>query len=78
VKNRIITAYAERASGPGWANAPLWVIEQDSNGKITERCIQPSKFTAEIHSLYDISQAAHIAMLNAVISSERKKKGGKP
>ena len=40
--DRILTAYAQSGSGPGWSNAPIWVIIRSSaTGILREECIQP-------------------------------------
>lgn len=41
---RIVCAYAEPASGPGWANQPLWVIvQQRGGGPMRAICLQPDE-----------------------------------
>ena len=64
----IITAYAESSSGPGWAtNQPIWVIVKNRlTGIIRKDCIQPRDQTEEMQILCKISEAAHVAMTNAV------------
>ena len=62
----IITAYAESAAGPGWANRPIWIIVRDVNGRIREECLQPGDQTIETNILYTICAAAHRAMVIAV------------
>jgi hypothetical protein len=69
----IITAYAEPAAGPGWANQPIWVILRDGNGKITEECIQPEDQTIDMAILYTVCAAAHRAMSVAVEKSTRRR-----
>ena len=74
----IITAFAERASGPGWANAPIWVIVQNGNGTMRRECIQPEERTAAMAWLYDTSESAHKSMTGAVLASTiptKKRKG---
>jgi hypothetical protein len=63
---KIITAFAEYAGGPGWANRPIWVIVRDANLRLREECIQPQNQTAEMHALFRVSNAAHEAMKSAV------------
>lgn len=73
----IITAYASRASGPGWANTPLWVVIRDSStGRIREEGIQPEHQTAGMRILYGISEQTHAAMVAEVadLVSRKKKK----
>jgi hypothetical protein len=63
----IVTAYAKPASGPGWANKPLWVvIGNKETGKFREDCIQPMEQTAGMVELYDFSALAHERMTNLV------------
>lgn len=62
----IVAVAPERFAGPGWANAPLTVYVQDTGGKIRRECIQPDEMSAEIVYLFDVCNAAHIAMTAAV------------
>ena len=71
--DHIVTAYAESASGPGWANAPVWVVVKDIDGKLRIECLQPNEQSAEIYSLYEISQATHSAMVSAVKSLPKRR-----
>lgn len=61
----IVTAYAEDAAGPGWANLPIWIIIKGDDG-IRVECLQPDEQTREMLILYDTSQAVHLAMKHAV------------
>ena len=71
---RIVTAYAERANGPGWANSPIWVIVRDRFGNLREECLQPDEQTAEMAVLYRVSEAAHSAMVSAVETARAARK----
>ena len=62
---RIVTAWAESASGPGWANAPVWYLVKTDIG-YDVRCIQPSEQTRDMVLLYRLSQEAHLSMTAAV------------
>lgn len=70
---RVVTAYAETASGPGWSNTPLWVIIEDHNGYCRRACIQPKEFSIAIHTLYDISLSVHAAMKYAVFMAMNRR-----
>lgn len=71
----VVTAYASRASGPGWANTPLWVVIRDRvTGLYREDCIQPEHQTAGMRILYGISEQAHMAMVAEVADFVSKKK----
>ena len=60
----VITAYAEPASGPGWANSPIWVIVGNRNGHMRQECIQPDRHTTYMSMLYPFSERAHAGMLS--------------
>lgn len=65
--DHIVTAYAQSGSGPGWGNAPIWVIVRSKlDGTLREECIQPEDQTKDMMLLYRVSQVAHNAMTNAV------------
>jgi len=72
----VVTAYASRASGPGWANTPIWVVIKDGEtGKMREECIQPDDHTEGMRTLYHISDNVHTAMCREVsLMLENKKK----
>ncbi len=70
----IVTAFAEYAAGPGWANRPLWVIVRGEDQRLREECIQPQDQTAEMHALFRVSNAAHEAMKSAVESAVERQK----
>ena len=76
LKNEIVvTAFAERASGPGWGNRPIWVIvENIANGKMRRDCIQPGQHTAQMAWLFDLSEAAHKGMTEAVVASTKNRR----
>lgn len=63
---RIVCAYAQPASGPGWANNPLWLIVRGEDGKLREEVLQPDQQSKEVAQLYAISAALHFAMLSAL------------
>jgi hypothetical protein len=65
--DQIITAYAQKAHGPGWSNQPVWVVVRsrlDSSYRL--ECLQPDEFSMNIWALYDVSEAAHKAMVEAI------------
>lgn len=70
---KVLTAYAESASGPGWANWPIWYIVRNDDGTLTEGCLQPQEQTSEMFTLYRVSAAAHEAMTAAVTKLLEKK-----
>lgn len=62
----VVCAFAEHATGPGWANQPIWVIIQDGDGKLRRECLQPEEQTPEMRTLFNVSVAANGAMTAAV------------
>lgn len=70
----IVTAYAQAASGPGWSNSPIWVIVQAIDGTLRQECLQPDEQSLEMVTLYNISQAAHEAMMHAAVHHLKKRK----
>ncbi|PZR90874.1 MAG: hypothetical protein DI537_17510 [Stutzerimonas stutzeri] len=73
-KRTIICAFAENASGPGWSNSLVWVIERDGNGRLHQRAIQPEEQTAEMIALFQVCAASNVALTKAVINAEAKKR----
>ena len=65
--DRIVCAYARKASGPGWSNRPLWVIVEDRiTGRMREECIQPQQQSDEMWRLYDIAHEVDCVLYAAV------------
>jgi hypothetical protein len=73
---RIVTAFAEPASGPGWANRPiLVVIQRRGTNEYRLEYIQPIDQNAEMLTLYPFSGMANRHMTAAVerdVVRERK------
>ena len=63
----VVTAYAAPASGPGWANAPVWVIVRGRDGALREECIQPDDQSRAMRTLYRIA-----AEVNAIITADAR------
>jgi hypothetical protein len=72
--DRLIAVVAEPASGPGWANTPLWIIVQDGNGKLRRECLQPDEQSDGIRVLYATAAAVHGALVREVETLTRKRK----
>lgn len=72
--DRIVTAWPEYVSGPGWANRPIWVIVRDGNGKLRMECIQPEDQTENIMRLFPICAVAHSEFMSTLNSELIKKK----
>ena len=69
----IVTAYAQPANGPGWANEPLYVVVRDANGKLREECLQPREQGDRIRLLYDMAAVLHAMMHTAVLCPGKSK-----
>ena len=66
--DHILTAWAENASGPGWANTPLWVVIVDGDGRLRRECLQPDEQPAEVRLLY----SAHAAITGQITTVLRR------
>jgi len=63
----IVTAYPERCSGPGWANAPIYVIVQDrTDGSLRREVIQPDQQTPEMLTIFSVCYEAHLALMREI------------
>jgi hypothetical protein len=62
----VVTAYAQPANGPGWANRPVWVVVR-KNGTDDYRleCIQPDEHSVEMQCLYSIAALVQGQMTKA-------------
>jgi hypothetical protein len=65
-RDRIVAVVAEPASGPGWANTPLWIIMQDESGKLRRECLQPDEQSDGIRVLYATAAAVHGSLVKEV------------
>lgn len=67
------TAYAQLASGPGWANSPIWIVITDAaTGKTRKECLQPSEQTPEMLCIYHLCALAHASLMNEVRKITKK------
>jgi len=73
-RDHIVAVVAEPASGPGWANTPLWVIMQDSNGNLRRGCLQPDEQSNGIRVLYATAAAVHGALVREVEALTKTRK----
>ena len=62
----VITAWGELASGPGWANRIVNILECDEQGRLSIRYLQPDEQTAEVQILLGISAAISSQLTAAV------------
>jgi len=62
----ILTAYAERCSGPGWVNQLYWLVVRDPTGEIRQVAIQPEDWTKELDALFPWVSLAHSQVMGAL------------
>lgn len=74
----VVCAFAERCAGPGWANAPVWVIVQDGNGSLRKECLQPSDQSDEMLVMYNVSNEVSSLMKSFAQTTMRPAKVKKP
>lgn len=70
--DHIIAVVAQPASGPGWANTPLWIILQDGNNHLRRVCLQPEEQSDGLRMLYATAAAVHVALVREVEALTRK------
>lgn len=75
--DRVVAAFAEPASGPGWANTPLWLIIQEGDGKLRRECLQPDEQSEGMRLLYATAAAVHGALVREVETLTRVRKAPK-
>jgi len=68
----IVTAWAEKASGPGWSNFPIWVLIIEPMGTYRLECIQPEEQTDEMRTLFKVS-ALVAEQMTALVRAAAKK-----
>jgi hypothetical protein len=66
--DHIVTAWAEHAAGPGWANHPVWVLIRSATGSLRIECLQPNEQPVNMRVLYGVSAQAHQSMVRAAES----------
>jgi len=66
---RIVTAWAEDARGPGWSNTVVWYITKTREGKLQQCCMQPNEQNSEIRTLFRLSVEMQLAMVRAATQS---------
>jgi len=64
--DRVVTAWAESASGPGWANQLVWVLVRDRMGALRIKALQPREQTSDMRAIYGYSAMATRDMVMAV------------
>lgn len=65
-EDRIVTAWAEKASGPGWHNTPIWVLIQNSMGSYRIESLQPDEQTRDMRVLHSISDTVSYELTQIV------------
>ena len=62
---RVVTAWAESCSGPGWANQLVWVLVQDREGKLRLEALQPDEQSGDMQAIFRYSALAAADMTRA-------------
>jgi hypothetical protein len=65
-RERVVSAWGERCSGPAWANQPVWVLICTAAGGYRLEAIQPQDQTPAMRALFNVSAAAAEEMRRAV------------
>lgn len=55
--DRVVTAWAEEASGPGFYNPLVWVLVRDQFGQLREEALQPDEQGDSLKVLHAASAA---------------------
>ena len=66
--SEIVSAWAEKCSGPGWSNQVVWYLTRDSAGNLKIHDIQPGDMSDAMLHLFNTSAVVHGDMLCAVRS----------
>ena len=70
---RIVTAWPESPTGPGWSNRIVWVLVRHDDGRLEEIAIQPEDQTPEMIALFGVALAARDALTSAVVAATVKR-----
>ena len=68
-ERRLVSAWAERCSGPGWANYVIWTLWQLPSGLLSMSAIQPQEQTDEMRTLFNVAAACADQMKLIVASA---------
>lgn len=69
----IAAVVPEYASGPGWANRPMWVFICDNgSNQFRQECIQPEEQTVEMRALFSPGAAMCAALKGSVLTKRDK------
>lgn len=68
---RLVTAWCERAVGPGWTNDLVWVVEADEAGHLSQRALQPYEQSPEVKLLFPVCEEAHKTLVRAVLKETK-------
>jgi hypothetical protein len=71
---QIVAVVPERAAGPGWSNAPVWVhIVGQSGQRYRCECLQPQEQTPELMALFRIGEEVCKSLRDAVLFDRKKR-----
>lgn len=52
MRDDVVTAWAESATGPGWANRIVWVLRRDAHGVLWIDSVQPDEQGVLLQALH--------------------------
>lgn len=64
--NGLVVAWAEHVNGSGWTNLVVHLLWRDSESRLRVGMLQPEEQTAEMRTLFAISDLVSRSMTNAV------------
>jgi len=70
MSERVIAAWAEKCSGPGWANEIVWVLRREDGGRLYLNAIQPQDHSATMRALLAVSATVAEDMRTAVVEAD--------
>jgi hypothetical protein len=63
---RIVAVVPERCSGPGWGNMAVRVYIQKNDGQVFKEYLQSNELTADLFILFNVGEALHKSLIDAV------------
>lgn len=76
IKEYVVVAWAEPASGPGWANAPIRaIVQEQGGGAVRHVWIQPDEQTSEMLTLYRTNAVSTAEMTSLVAAALKIPRG---
>ena len=64
--SKVIAAWAEKCSGPGWSNCVVWYLSRTDAGCLEINCLQPEEMSDAMHIMFNINNVVSRDMRCAV------------